>query len=81
MGNRDAQSTADHAAEENRERRQHLDRDVARLELLRGVAFERGPVFRTGNDIPQLREHLATVADPKREGVGPCEEGPEHVFK
>ena len=60
---------AGHALEEQAGRIEHLQRGQARLVLLRGVAQELRPVLRAGNDVLQLRQHLAAVAHAQRELV------------
>ena len=66
---RDRDAAPRHALEEDRRRVEHLERAVARLELLGRVALELRPRLGAGDDVLELREHLAAVAHAEREGV------------
>ncbi len=52
-----------------------LDHDQARLELLGAVAHEVRPVLGAGDQLVQVGQHLAAVADAEREAVRAREEG------
>src|SRR3546814_5885656 len=67
VGDRDRDPRAGHAAEEQRWRLDHLQHPEARLELLAAVAQEPRPVRGAGDDVAELRHHLAAVAHAQRE--------------
>src|SRR3546814_14884767 len=66
-------------SEEQRWRLDHLQHPEARLELLAAVAQEPRPVRGAGDDVAELRHHLAAVAHAQRGAVAAGEEGFEHV--
>ena len=79
VGDRDRQDGPFHAPQQNRRRRKNLDRHRSRLELFGPVPHETRPVLRPGDDVLELRHHLASVAHPERERLFPRKETGEHL--
>ena len=65
VGDGDGKPRTGHVTEENRGAFLDLNQGESRLELFRAVPNEARPVLGTGNEILQMREHLAAVADPE----------------
>ena len=74
VGHSDGQLGAFHTRQQNRGALLDPNHGNAGLELLGLIAHESRPVFRTGNQRFELREHLAAVTHAQREAVVSVEE-------
>src|SRR3990167_3178660 len=78
---RDGQQRSLHVLQQDRGILRDLHHGHARLELLRGIAHEMRPAFGAGDDLVQVRHHLAAVADAERESVGAREKRRELIAR
>ena len=75
----DGHARAGHVGEEDGRGRLDFDHAEAGLVARGDVAHEARPVLSAGDEVAELRHHLAAVADAEREGFGAREEGGEGV--